>query len=586
MIEQILTELSVWGKNQRKDKHFSDAHRFCHEVREHLSYHAEFGVFPEELLSDAAPNESPKEFKYRKDNYKQITKPYWDKALGTTYRIYNEQNYSIEWEDEVKDFFTYNYPQTGNYLAFFKDVVHKMKFADPNAVLAVKPYYIPTKEVETENGVELVVNQSEQIQPIAELYSGDQVFIFKPDYCLLLTKEKSEIKVNGRVKKDGLVFELFDRYSITKIYQTGDQKDWTFEAVEYYYHGWEQLPAWKLKGIVKYDPNEVLYYSYFSCALPCLDEAAVLNNTKFAATNRVAFPTRWYYEEDCSTCNSTGFVENYETHATEKCTSCGGSGKSMTFTYGKDYVIKLPENTTQPDTTQLGGNAFGVYDPPVESLRFLSEEVKQCLNKSFTNLNITFVEQPTGVTATEIKDKDDDFTSFLMQVSSEQFDLLVNSLDAQCWMRYQKEFLVKVNKPKEFTIRSSSDLTEELKTATDAKLPAPYLLKITQETIKQRFEADNQIDDVLRVVALCDPLMTSSDATVSTLVNTNLVPKWWGTLHYCIYNFIYLKLDENPNFLEQDTLTIKSELEAMAKAAEPQKNTAQSILDGITGNNK
>lgn len=582
MIEKILSDLTNWGKNQRKDEYFSKSHEFCHEVKEHLSYHAEFGVFPDDLIEEAAPNESAKEFKYRKDNYKQITKPYWDKALGTTYRIWNEQNYSIEWEEYVKDYFTYYYPQIGNYMSFFKDVVHKMKFADPNAVLAVKPFYIPTKEVETENGIELTVDQSKEIEPIAELYSGDQVFIYKPDYCLLLSKEKSEIKVSGRVKKDGLVFELFDKYSITKIYQTGDQKDWTFEAVEYYQHNWEQLPAWKLRGIVKYDPNDLLYFSYFSCALPSLDEAAVLNNTKFASTNRVAFPTRWYYEDDCSTCGSSGYVENYETTKLEKCTSCGGTGHRMTFTYGKDYVIKMPENVNQPDTTQLGGNAFGVYDPPVDSLKFLAEEVKHALNNSFTNLNITFVEQPTGVTATEIKDKDDDFTSFLMQVSSELFDLLNDSLEAQIWMRYQKEDLVKINRPKEFTIRSSNDLTNELKTATDAKLPAPYLLKITQEAIKQRFEADNQIDEVLNVVSLCDPLMTSSEMTVSSLVNSSLVPKWWGILHYCIYNFIYLKLEEDEKYLEKDILVIKSDMEAMAKAAEPTKNTAQSILDGIT----
>lgn len=585
MIEQILSELSNWGKNKRNNKHFSEAHEFCHEVREHLSYHAEFGVFPEELIREAAPNESPKEFNYRKENYKQITKPYWDKALGTTYRIWNDQNYSIEWDDDVKDYFTYNYPQSGSYLAFFKDVVHKMKFSDPNAVLAVKPYYIPTKEVSTPEGVEIQIDQSAEIEPIAELFSGDDVFIYQPNYCLLLTKEYSEIKVSGRLKKEGLVFYFFDSESIYIIAQIGDQKDWNFEATEYYNHGWGQMPAWKLKGIVKYDPKELLYFSYFSCALPSLDEAAVLNNTKFAATNRVAFPTRWYYEDDCSTCDSKGWVEDYENHTQVKCNACGGTGHRMTFTYGKDYVIKFPENTTQPDTSQLGGNAFGVYDPPVESLKFLSEETKHALNQSFTNINITFVEQPTGVTATEIKDKDDDFTSFIMQVSSELFYLLKESLAAQCWMRFQKEDLIKLNEPKEFTIRSSSDLTNELKTATDAKLPAPYLLKITQETIKQRFEADNQIDDVLRVVALCDPLMTSSEMTISSLINSNLVPKWWGILHYCIYNFIYLKLDENPNFLEQDTLAIKAELEAMAKAAEPQKNTAQSILDGITGTN-
>lgn len=588
MIEEILVRLTEWGKKKKRDDeeyepYFSKSHEFGHETREHLSYHADFDVFPDDLIEHAAPNEDAKEFRYRKENYKQVTKPIWDKALSTTYRIFNPQNYSVDWKDEeAQDYFTYLYPRIGSFFELFKDVIHKMKFADPNAVAAVKPYFIPTTVQSVDGEDVMVVNQSERIEPITELFSADCVFEFRHDWCLLLTKEKSEIKVSGRNKKEGLVFEYYNENTIYKIIQYGDQKDWTFIAEEYYTHNWEQMPCWKLKGIPVYDPIEIIYYSHFMCALPNLDQAAVLNSTSFGVINKIAFPTRWYYEDNCGTCSGSGMVEDYANTTKVKCGDCGGTGHKMTFTFGKDYIIPMPDNSVQQDTTTLPSPPFGTVDPPVDSVKFLDEKVKYLLETAFLNLNISVTDAPTGVTATEKTIDEDELITFLMQISSEEFYLMDELIKAHTWMRWQKEEIVTINKPTEFRIRSSADLTEELKTGVAAQLPVPYLMKLQQENIDQRFQNDDVMSDVVRVVSLVDPFVTADLMTINSLVSDGSIEKWQKTLHFSIYNFMYLKLDENPNYLDNNIQTITKDMQDMAKALIVKSpNKADSLLNTL-----
>lgn len=583
-ILEILEDLKKWGKNRKKNPYFSENHRFGSELRELLSYHAEFGVFPTKLINSAAPNEDPAEFRYRKENYKQVTKPYWDKALGVTYRIFNPQNYSIAWgSDEIKDYFLNTYPKIGSYLEQFKDVTHKMKFSDPNAVTVVRPEFIPG-EMKMEDDVEVfVVDQSIPVTPISVIYTADKVFEFESDMCLVLTDEHSEVFIADKKKQEGLIFEYYDSMSIYKIVQYGNQNDWTFNVIEYYQHNWEQMPCWKLKGIPYYDTEDILYWSYFQAALPNLDEAAVLNSTSFGVINKIAFPTRWYYEDSCGTCSGSGKETIYNEGEPEvsRCSSCNGTGHKMTWSFGKDYIIPMPENNVSADSTTLPTPPFGVVDPPVESIRFLDEKVKHLLESSFLNLNISTTDRPTGVTATEKSIDEDELITFLMQISSEEFYLLQEIINAHVYMM-GSDVEVVVKKPTEFRIRSSADLTAELKTAADAKLPATYQFKLLEENIQQRFQNDKVMEQMLKITALVDPFMTLDNLTIGSLTNTGTVPKWWATLHYSIYNFLAVKLEDNPNYLETDIKIITKDMQTMAQEALPVSgNKAVDILGGL-----
>lgn len=592
-ISELIARIHTWGKQENtaykkedkeRAKYFSDVHMNISELKLSVSYHADYGVFPEKLILDAAPNETDPEFNYRKKNYKQITKPIWDKALGQTYRIFNPQNYHTNWkEQEYEDFFLYTYPLYGSYPQFFKDVVHAMKFADPNSVLACKPQFIPGDF--TEEG-EFIVDQSEPITPIAELYTADQCFEYREgNYALLLTKYYSPITVGNKEVDEGLVFEIYDDTNIYRVYQIGKKEDWDFEYYLYYRHGWESMPAWKLKGKRVYHPIETLYYSHFMCAVPNLDMAAIYNSTQFGVINKVAYPTRWYFEDECDTCNGSKFIHDYELGTNTTCNVCHGTGKKFTFSWGKDYKIPMPQNLTDTDTQQLPTPPIGDHSPSLSAPEFLETKIEKLLSTAFTNLNIEVTEQPTGVSATEVKDDQENKYTFLLQITDEEFDLLQNSLDAQAYMRWGEKYegdRIEITPPSEFSIRSSYELTDEYKTAIEAKMPVIFQKKILEENLKQRFKGDTEMEKILQIVIAVDPLMTKTDMEVSALVNSQIIPKWRAVLHHFIYQFIE-ELNIDGKFFDKDPADQKKELEAMAKtlASETDVNTADSILQSI-----
>jgi len=578
-ISGMINRLTEWGKSNKKgDKYFSIAHEFRAKTQLHLSYHAEFGVFPTELISSAAPNESAEEFNYRKKNYKQKTKPVWDKALSATNRIFNSQNYSVEFDDLSKDYFTVTYPIHGSYVEFFKDVIHPMKYADPNAVLAIMPRYIPVKE--SEDGI--LVDQSVEIEPVATLFQGKSVFVYKDNYCLLLSSEKSIIIDGDKRKEEGLIFFLIDEMTIYIITQVGKITDWNFDVAEFYKHDWEQVTAFSLKGIPYFNQTgEPLYVSHFMCAIPNLDEAAFFNSTCFGVTHKIAYPTRWYYEDSCTTCSGKGYEEDFGTHDKTSCNSCSGTGKNFTFTWGKDYKIPMPENVASGDTTALPSPPFGVVDPPIDTIRYLDEKVQKLLDTAFLNLSIDVTEKPSGQSATEVMADQDTLISFLIKISGEEFYLLEESLDAQYFMRYKKPAEIKVNEPTEFRIKTTADLTAEYEGALKAGLPGVYLSKLLGQTFGQRFKNDTQLEDMLNVVSLVDSLMGVNDIEIGRLSSSSAIPKWWVTLHSCIYNFLSLKVYQDENYLQKDIEVIKTDMEALAKAATATPNTATDILNNL-----
>ena len=133
---------------------------------------------------------------------------------------------------------------------------------------------------------------------------------------------------------EGLFLELYDANNIYYIRQYGERDNYLFELELYYSHNWDYLPAWRLGGIPKYSENEYYYHSYFSGALPNLDQAAIFSSTQFGVISKVAYPTRWYYSDDCYTCNGNGFELDLDGEGSKRCTSCGGTGKSFTCSWG------------------------------------------------------------------------------------------------------------------------------------------------------------------------------------------------------------------------------------------------------------
>ena len=564
-ISQFVASVKEWAEsankvgNRGKDVYFSEYQKLTAQHEKEVSYHAKFGIFPEDIIKKAAPNETDEEFEYRKENYKQVTKPSWDKAMGFLYRIWNKQNYSIKVNDEYKEYFTYEYPVYDNYISFFRDVVTKRKVADPNCIATIKPYMIPTKEVEQDGELVSVYDQSQMVSPVMCLYPSSNVFLYKEDeVVVVLRSENTDVKHGSKMVNEGMWFEIYDRNSIYWLKQVGKKVDYQFEFEVYYEHDYDSLPCWRLGGIPTYDEKEYYYHSYFSGALPNLDQAVFISSTLFSAIVKHGYPTRWYYEDSCGDCSGTGWMTEYDgsEHGKKiRCSACHGSGNRMTFSWGKDYKVQLPENSADASRVNVGDlptPPFGMVSPDTSVLEFLDKKTKDLITEAFQNLNIDISNAPNGQTATESKIDREEAFSFLLQFSYELFDLLEKSMYAMVWMRWMdSEPDIRVVAPNEFTIRSSEALTEEFSRGVDAQLPEPYLNKLLTESVQQRFNDKNQ-ERLIEVVSKIDSLLTKTDVQIVTLKNVGAIQQWQIVLHANIFRYIGEIMSDNEDFLEGD----------------------------------
>lgn len=585
----IIEQIQDWcEKNNKKTHYFNKEHEATSKHAKNLSYHSVFGVFPTDLIEKAAPNEEREEFIYRKENYKQVTKPAWDKALSFIYRIFNEQNYTIKWNEDQERYFTYEYPKYCNFIQFFINVVTKFKFSDPNAVIVVRPYDIPVKESYNDEGELIYVpDQTKEVSPFVEIFKSKQVFLFKDgEIALLLREEKSIVRTGGMDKPEGLIFDLYDKENIYRITQVGKKDDYKFEIDLYYTHNLDALPCWRLGGIPVYEQDEYYYHSYFSAALPNLDMAAIMSSTLFAVIQKNAFPTRWYYEDTCSVCSGEKTILDYDSGQRKVCSSCLGSGKKFSWTWGKDFVVPVPENLTATDTTQLPTPPFGTVEPGTDIVNYLDGKIKTLIDDAFAMLNIDISNKPNGQTATESKIDREEAFSFLIQISGELFGLLQNLLDAHGWMRWAERYeRIIVIPPSEFTIRSSDALTNEFATATQAGLPTPYLNKLLSENIRQRFKGDAKSDRIFEIVSQLDVLMTKSEQEVATMISQGMVNRWQGVLHANIYRYISEQESISEGFIYKDIFEeIYPVLKGLAESETIQSGkTAEQIINELAG---
>ena len=168
--------------------------------------HSEGGVFPHELFSMRAPNETDEEFQYRKDNFKQITLPVFLDFINTRGRAWHSSNWSIIYQEDDK-LFTENTLQNylenelylhGSLTNFCQTTMAKVKAQDPNGVVVVKPYKYDFKEIEDE----VQIDDTKLLEPTCYYYSCERVLAYEEDqFSLIILDEKSVVtKDNKQVR--------------------------------------------------------------------------------------------------------------------------------------------------------------------------------------------------------------------------------------------------------------------------------------------------------------------------------------------------------------------------------------------------
>jgi len=586
ILSDITSKLkSVGNKNAKPDwgKLYHKAYVHAEEIEVHAC-----GEFPTKLIGANFPGETDEEKNYRKISFQPITKPYWKKALRTLNRVWAEQNYTLNLNDDsAKEYFFTEFPMGGDVRNFFKSIVTESKISEPNGVLCLD-FDLPVKE--NANG-EIVIDDSKELEPYATVYECEDVLMFENnDFCLVQSSEKSEVEYGSRKEKSGLVLYLYDDANIYRIQQVGKKVDWQFELAVYYQHDLGYMPAWKLKGTPEdIIDDEVYYESYFAPALPHLNEAVIIHSTNKSVRNKVSYPTRAYYDQPCTNkgCNNG---QIWDGDKQTNCSVCGGTG-SVKFSPFRDYVHELPTATKDTGKDSVAFPGFAYVSPDGTIIKDNEEVIDKYLETAFLFLNIDVNAQGnskglTDPTATKSKiDRDEQYIS-LLDISNELFWLLKVFLDSAYKVRYNKDSPIEIKPPVTFDLISSDELSTQLGKAKADKLPNMALSEMTLKYFEQEF--NSTISKKAQIAQYCDVLFVTDNTDLAILQTNGNVEKWQVILHVNFESFINELLEEKGEAINEMPLKeIKTLLEAKAKVKESEmnagKNTADNIIKDIAG---
>jgi len=590
-LSEILSEVSAKYKAASSNKHgkpnWGELHKEACEHAQEIEVHA-CGEFPDKLIGANFPGETDEEKLYRKQSFQPITKPYWKKAMRTVNRVWAEQNYSIDWNDEdARKYFLENFPLDNDVRNFFKSIVTVNKISEPNGLLCID-FDLPVKQ--NEEG-EIVIDDSMELKPYATVYEIEDVFLYEDgELALVKSDEKSVVEFAGKKDKVGVVLYLYDNENIYRIVQVGKKVDWTFELSIYYNHALGYLPLWKLKGTPEEVIDGVVYYeSYFAPALPHLNEAVIIHSTNKSVRNKVSYPTRVYYDQPCTNegCNH-GKVWSDDKQV--NCSSCGGTG-SVRFSPFSDYKHELPTATNNSGSQDVSFPGFTYVAPDGAIIKDNEDIIDKYLETAFLFLNIDVnakgnSEGLNDPTATKSKiDRDEQYISML-DISNELFWLLQQFLNAAYKVRYGKDSPIKVKPPTNFDMISSDELNTRLGKAKADKLPNLALSEMTIQLFEQEFSST--ISRVAQIARYCDVLFVTDNSDISILQTNGNVEKYQVILHVNFEAFIQQIMEEvGDAFDVMPFKEIKAKLFDMAKMKEAEMNaganTASNIIKTIAG---
>lgn len=551
---------AVRSKSEKKDRpKFNPIYGKTVELKERIEIHSDLDKKPLEMMEKRAPYEDDRQYKWRKENWNNVTMPYFAKALGKLNRIMAPSNYSINWSvdnNEQKDYFEKDIPLCKSIDNFFEQVVLVKKILDPNALLVVKPYYLPMKEVEIDGKAMMIPDETKNMPVVPVIVDCERVLEYREgEFAIIELVEKSLVEFNRKKVREGFIFEIYDRNIIWRVEQIGNKVDWQFSAPYIYYqHDLNKLPCQKLKGYPKHFDLHVYYQSYFIYAVPNLDTAIYLNSNLDMSMVNHMHPQLVEQVQKCKNeqCMGRGFISEFhnDQEIRRPCPDCLGTG-GMSKTgpmMSKQLVI-----SDSLDDTSNGIQPPGKWyvAPPSEPLEFISKKIDDLVAAAFLFVNMDVSNSEVKGTETALGksiDREELFT-FLMRISNELFDLLSFTIEVMGMMRYGKEFKApQVHAPTSFQIRSEYDLTQELVEAKKAGMPEVALREIIRQTIAKRFSSQVEIEKATNLIMAVDRLVTLSNLESKGEVASGTATKWQHILHTSAGTYIEQLLIEKPDF--------------------------------------
>jgi len=529
------------------------------------------GDTPTEILERYRPNEPEEVRNYRLQIWKPITKSLSDKVINTVSKILNPRYFKISFpdkeltlfkdEEQLHDYLFKYLPKYGSLWTWLKESFISSNFADPNALIIVKPEKFPEGDTEI-------------LKPIPCIYGSDKVLDYNTDEWYIVYEPYSD--------NEGCVI-----YVDKSVY-----KEWDFRKGELTLkvekqHDFGVVPAFFSGGKIR-TKNLITYFeSFIQGVRPHWDRVVEMTSDKDGSIVNHLYPERWEFQVDCDNNCDKGYVtmtpdqlgfalpSGQQEPQRIKCGRCSGTGKITNRTpYG---AISVSLDALAPESG-FPTPPVAYVDKDIEPLRLLSEIIKEEEQRGFSSINMEILnkvgENQSGI-AKVIDRQDQD--AFLFRLSSHYFDYVLpeiiyfsaywlygEQMDINKINEYLEEGL-KISKSKEFNVLSVASLMSEYGEAKTSGANANHLKNIELDIVNTKFS--NNEDERKKNVAIV-MLKPFPDKTIDDLMTASAigaVRKKDIILNSNLELLVDLAIAQDDDFLE---LERKDQLDVLYKIIE------------------
>ena len=501
-IEQIPALLNDDRYHPKKYEHWN-------RVRETMFIHTR-GRNPERILTQRRPNEDPEVQKYRLSIYEPITKGSMNRAIDKLFRIFQNANFSISVSDELNTYLSEKKFNGQFFYSYIQKFIMRRMIEDPNGFLAWIPsgdgLTDPSKKVD----VEPVLIMSEQIKVLDE-----NIITWETE------NEHSIVRVNGRNVEDGCIYYSLTETGFYRHEQFGSKIDRKFNTVLIYEHNIGMVPAIVLGGDYT---DENFFDSYFSAFVPFANEAIRQYSDWTAVMTTSAFP---YREEQAETCDAkgcrNGIVYNSETDEHDRCGTCKGSGRVISRSpFG--VFIREKGNTAMGETTS-SEPMLRFISPPVDIIKYSGEAWETLLRKAEDALHLTTIDEAQSGTAKQI-DREDSFSQ-LTKISNNVFDEIIyrSLVFIEKYRNVVEPSDPIIVKPISFSMKSESDLIDEITKLSDKNAPVAFLVESTKDLARKRFSGNKSVSRIVEILVSYDPIFNLNTKDKQMLLASGTIRK-------------------------------------------------------------
>lgn len=545
-----------------------------------------YGEKPLYLLERSRPREDDEVQSYRIENYEPTTKAGADKAIDIVGKIFNPTLYSITWKDqskEIKELQGYTleyYPVYNSITIFDKDVVLRKMLADPNALMCVRPERTPE-------------NDAEQIKPISIIYGSANVWDYDLDhYLVFISKEQ----VGGI---DYYSFAYYDRNQFLNLrtWYTESDKQVHVTEIDSYFYGFDEIPAWFLRGKSKSCDNGSIYYeSFFSSALPHWNLSIIHESDLLGAYITHMHPQKYELAEECNHSFQLdgitfrcvgGHSKSPVQHSLNgsDCPKCGGTGL---------IAVKSPYASYQFNRKKLeegvpsGLLPVGYITIPTEATKMLEERCEKLVQKGMWAINME-VEDKVGENQSGVAKVIDRSAQHdtLFTIGSVVFDVhLTNqyyftnkfmfSIQAQSLNKKEDKNLPEINKPTMFDVLTTAELVNNYSVAQKSGVDKNYLRIKSIEIANRDLSTSPDLRNYTVTMLNIDPLYGFTQDEISLGVSNGVIRKVDWSIHENLKPFMDRAIKENQNFL---SIPKEEQLKVLEKYATELINSEKPRVD-------